>query len=45
LVYSRRPGPAPGGLDRLHDAMAVRIANRELPGMVLLVARGAEVRL
>lgn len=34
----------PTALDLLHDAMAERIANRALPGMVLLAARGDEVR-
>ncbi|GAB3144031.1 serine hydrolase [Micromonospora sonneratiae] len=31
------------GLDRLRAAMAARVAKRELPGMVLLVARGDDV--
>jgi CubicO group peptidase (beta-lactamase class C family) len=33
------------GLDRLHDAMAARIAKGELPGLVTLVARGDEVHV
>jgi CubicO group peptidase (beta-lactamase class C family) len=31
------------GLDRLHQAMAARVAKGELPGMVTLVARGDDV--
>jgi CubicO group peptidase (beta-lactamase class C family) len=31
------------GLQRLHDAMAARVAAGELPGLVLLLARGDEV--
>ena len=31
------------GLDRLHEAMAARVANGELPGMVTLVARDEDV--
>jgi CubicO group peptidase (beta-lactamase class C family) len=31
------------GLDRLHQAMAARVAKGELPGLVSLVARGDEV--
>ena len=31
------------GLDRLHHAMAARVAKGELPGMVTLVARGDDV--
>jgi len=31
------------GLDRLHQAMAARVAKRELPGMVTLVAHGDDV--
>jgi CubicO group peptidase (beta-lactamase class C family) len=33
------------GLDRLHEAMAARVAKGELPGMVTLVARGEEVHV
>jgi CubicO group peptidase (beta-lactamase class C family) len=33
------------GLDRLHDAMAARIAKGELPGLVTLLARGGEVHV
>jgi len=33
------------GIDRLHRAMAARVAKGELPGMVTLVARGDEVRV
>jgi hypothetical protein len=31
------------GLDRLHQAMAARVENRSLPGIVTLVAQGDEV--
>ena len=31
--------------DRLHDAMAARVAKGELPGLVTLVARGADVHV
>src|SRR5437879_9555419 len=33
------------GLDRLHEAMAARVANGELPGMVTLVAHGEDVHV
>jgi len=33
------------GVDRLHDAMAARVANGELPGIVTLVARGEDVHV
>jgi CubicO group peptidase (beta-lactamase class C family) len=33
------------GLDRLHDAMAARVAKGEFPGIVTLVARGADVHV
>ena len=33
------------GLDRLHEAMAARVANGELPGMVTLVAQGQDVHV
>jgi CubicO group peptidase (beta-lactamase class C family) len=33
------------GLDRLHKAMAARVANDELPGMVTLVAHGEDVHV
>ena len=33
----------PEGLDRLHGAMEARVANGELPGMVMAVARGDDV--
>jgi CubicO group peptidase (beta-lactamase class C family) len=33
------------GLDRLHEAMAARVAKGELPGMVTLVARGEDVHI
>src|SRR5881628_4266878 len=33
------------GLDRLHDAMAARVAKREMPGIVTLVARGEDVHV
>jgi CubicO group peptidase (beta-lactamase class C family) len=33
------------GLDRLHRAMAARVANGELPGMMTLVARGDDLQV
>ncbi len=33
------------GLDRLHEAMAARVAQGELPGMVTLVAQGQDVHV
>jgi CubicO group peptidase (beta-lactamase class C family) len=33
------------GLDRLHEAMAARVARGEMPGLVTLVARGDEVHV
>ena len=33
------------GLGRLHDAMAARVAKGELPGMVMLLARGEDVHV
>src|SRR2546422_2038610 len=33
------------GLDRLHQAMADRVAKGELPGMVTLVAHGDDVQV
>jgi CubicO group peptidase (beta-lactamase class C family) len=36
---------APAGLARLHDAMTARVAARELPGLVTLVASGGEVHV
>jgi CubicO group peptidase (beta-lactamase class C family) len=33
------------GLDRLHEAMAARVAGGELPGMVLLLAHGDDVHV
>ena len=33
------------GLDRLHQAMAARVANGELPGMVTLIARDDDVQV
>src|SRR5438128_3158805 len=33
------------GLDRLHEAMAARVAKGELPGMVTLVAQGEDVHV
>jgi CubicO group peptidase (beta-lactamase class C family) len=36
---------SPEGLRRVHDAMAARVANRELPGLVTLLARGDEVHV
>ena len=33
------------GLDRLHEAMAARVANGELPGMVTLIAHGEDVHV
>jgi CubicO group peptidase (beta-lactamase class C family) len=33
------------GLDRLHQAMAARVAKGELPGMVILVAHGDDVHV
>jgi len=36
---------SPAGLDRLHEAMAARVAKGELPGLVTLVARGDEVQV
>ena len=33
------------GLDRLHEAMAARVATGELPGMVTLVAQGQDVHV
>jgi CubicO group peptidase (beta-lactamase class C family) len=35
----------PAGLDRLHAAMAARVESGELPGLVLLVARGDQVHV
>jgi CubicO group peptidase (beta-lactamase class C family) len=34
---------APSGLDRLHQAMAARVERGDLPGMVILIARGDNV--
>lgn len=31
------------GLDRLHEAMAARVAKGEMPGMVTLIAHGDDV--
>jgi CubicO group peptidase (beta-lactamase class C family) len=36
---------SPAGLDRLHRAMAARVANGELPGMVTLIAHGENVHV
>jgi CubicO group peptidase (beta-lactamase class C family) len=36
---------SPAGIDRLHQAMAARVAKGELPGMVILVAQGDEVHI
>src|SRR2546427_10322236 len=36
---------AHAGLDRLHQAMAARVAKGELPGMVTLVAHGEDVHV
>jgi CubicO group peptidase (beta-lactamase class C family) len=36
---------SPEGLRRLHDAMATRVAKGELPGLVILLARGGQVHL
>src|SRR5712691_12260607 len=36
---------AEAGLDRLHEAMAARVAKGELPGMVTLVAQGEDVHV
>jgi CubicO group peptidase (beta-lactamase class C family) len=36
---------SPAGIDRLHQAMAARVAKGELPGMVILVAQGDEVHV
>lgn len=36
---------AQAGLDRLHTALGERVARRELPGIVLLVARGPDVHI
>jgi CubicO group peptidase (beta-lactamase class C family) len=36
---------AQAGLERLHEAMAARVAKGELPGMVTLVARGENVQI
>jgi CubicO group peptidase (beta-lactamase class C family) len=36
---------SPEGLDRVHRAMAARVAKGELPGMVTLVARGDDVHV
>src|SRR5437870_11466113 len=36
---------AHAGLDRLHQAMAARVAKGELPGMVTLVAHGEDVQV
>jgi hypothetical protein len=33
------------GLDRLHQAMAARVAKGELPGMVILVVHGDDVHV
>src|SRR5881397_3150499 len=37
--------PSQAGLDRLHGAMAARVAKGELPGMVTLVARDEDVHV
>ncbi|GAA3115664.1 serine hydrolase domain-containing protein [Streptosporangium carneum] len=37
--------PSHAGFDRLHQAMTARVARGELPGMVILVARGDDVRV
>jgi CubicO group peptidase (beta-lactamase class C family) len=39
------PSPSQDGLDRLHRAMAARVAKGELPGLVTLVARGDDVHV
>ena len=36
-------GLTKAGIDRLHQAMAARVENGSLPGMVTLVARGDDV--
>jgi CubicO group peptidase (beta-lactamase class C family) len=36
---------SPAGLDRLHRAMAARVADGELPGMVTLIAHGENVHV
>src|SRR5436305_14955422 len=33
------------GLDRLHDALAGHVARHDMPGLVALVARGADVHV
>ena len=38
-------GSKQAGLDRLHEAMAARVAKGEFPGMVTLVARGEDVHV
>jgi CubicO group peptidase (beta-lactamase class C family) len=44
-VIGRSESRFEAGLDRLHEAMAARIAKDEFPGMVTLVAHGADVRV
>ena len=39
------PGLTQGGIDRLHQAMAARVENGGLPGIVTLVARGDDVHV
>ena len=41
----RPEGLRPDGLRRLHDAMAARVANGELPGLVTLLARDDDVQV
>jgi CubicO group peptidase (beta-lactamase class C family) len=40
-----RPSATRAGLDRLHAAMAARVAKGELPGMVILVAHEEDVQV
>ena len=40
-----RPSATRAGLDRLHEAMAARVAKGELPGMVILLAHGEDVQV
>src|SRR5207244_3588239 len=44
-VVTRTSSPSQAGLDRLHRAMAARVAKGALPGMVTLIAQGDEVHV
>ena len=36
---------SPAGLDRLHAAIAARVERQELPGKLILIARGDDVHV